>query len=51
VLRAFPREPGGIDYQQPPGAPGLFAAAGQGRGLGAAGVCGGLTVAALARRN
>jgi uncharacterized protein (DUF2236 family) len=25
VLRAFPREPGGIDYQQPPGAPGLFA--------------------------
>lgn len=25
VLRAFPREPGGIDYQQPAGAPGLFA--------------------------
>jgi len=24
VLRAFPREPGGIDYAQPPGDPGLF---------------------------
>jgi uncharacterized protein (DUF2236 family) len=24
VLRAFPRDPGGIDYEQPPGDPGLF---------------------------
>src|SRR5882724_4950591 len=26
VLRAFPREPVGIDYEQPPGDPGLFGA-------------------------